>query len=491
MIRPLLIMLLAAMLAGCGTTIDVEPPPEVDSQPADTGQLSRLQVPVTLPLGPVQAAVEREVPKKLWAINRKMDACVPGERVKALGREVKVTPDISCRLEGQVTRGAITLGGRGERITLSMPISAVIAAKDVGGIIKQETATARATVRMTARLSMSEDWTLKPKVDIDYGWREAPGIDILGQRVEFTSRADRELQGVVRQIERQVERELARVDVKSAVEAAWRQGFAVLSLNKENPPVWMTIAPEAVGVDGYAINGREATVRLSLAARTASYVGDRPAAPEAVPLPPRSAGLADPGITMLLPVLADYDELEPVVLRELKELAAKGITLPGAGAVDVEFRSVSIHATENGRLAVGVDAKIVPEGSWWARAYGTVDGMMWLTGLPVNEENSTRIAIRDFALYGESDRRTVNLIGRMLLSPQVQQRIGTVLTEDFHADYDALLADVREAVADLREGPWRIAITVDDVRHGKIAATGAGLYLPVMARGTGTIALAR
>ena len=43
------------------------------------------------------------------------------------------------------------------------------------------------------------------------------------------------------------------------------------------------------------------------------------------------------GLQFYIPVLADYEQLEPVVLRALRKLAAKGITLKGIGAVDAEF----------------------------------------------------------------------------------------------------------------------------------------------------------
>jgi hypothetical protein len=104
------------------------------------------------------------------------------------GANVKVTPDIDCRIVGEVTRGRLALSGSGERLTISLPVNATVAARDVGGILKGKTATASGIVRADVSFALDRNWNASAKVDISYDWREPPGIDFLGQRIEFMKR---------------------------------------------------------------------------------------------------------------------------------------------------------------------------------------------------------------------------------------------------------------------------------------------------------------
>src|SRR5690606_15869506 len=99
-------------------------------------------------------------------------------------------------------------------LTISMPVSATIHARDADGIFKGETATGSAVVRAQVRLSLDERWEPRGKVDISYDWSEPPGIDFLGQRIRFVERADRELVDVIAGLEREVQREVARQQVR-------------------------------------------------------------------------------------------------------------------------------------------------------------------------------------------------------------------------------------------------------------------------------------
>jgi len=473
-------------LAGCSRDAGNPAPPPVNTPAAFPKQSSTIVVPVSAPLADLERRINAATPRTLWQIDKHEDRCVPPKRIKLLGRQVKVTPALGCRIVGTVTRGAIRLGGHGSTLAIDLPVSATISARDVGGIIKRETATGSAMVHATAVLSIDRRWTPVAKVRIAYDWIDPPGIDFLGQRIRFVGKADAKLKGVIAGLERDLPRELAKMRVRDQLAAAWAQSFTAIQLNRDRPPVWMRIAPRRLGFGGYRIGGGRVELVLAAEALTETFVGDRPADPPRTPLPPPARDMGAPGLRFFIPVLADFRQLEPVVERALGKLAAKGIDLAGIGPVDAQFGKVTIYATTGGRLAVGIQATVKPRRG----LLGPTHGEMWLSAIPYNDANSQAVHVRDLRIAGRTDSKAVNLLMALFDDSAVQASIRDGLTHDFAGDYAKVLVAARRAIAAHREGDFVLSADVTDVDNGTLAVTGQGLFLPVRARGVANIRFA-
>jgi hypothetical protein len=473
-------------MGGCHRKTGNPAPPRVDTPPALPTQSSTIVVPVSAPLADLAVQLNARTPTQLWQIDKAEPRCVPAKRVRVLGRTVKVTPQLGCRIVGTVTRGPIRLGGSGNVLTIRLPIRATISARDVGGIIGRETATGAAIVRATARLSVDGNWSPVAKVDIAYDWTEEPGIDFLGQRIRFADKADAKLKGIIAGLERDLPKELAKLRTRDQLAAVWRKGFASIQLNRDRPPAWMRITPRRLGFGGYRIGGGRIELQLAAEALTETFVGDRPADPAPTPLPPAAGAIGPRGLRFFIPVLADYRQLEPVVSRALVKLAAKGITLTGIGPVDAKFGKVTIYATDGGRLAVGVQATVKPRNGMLAPTRGEI----WLSAVPYNDPGSQVVRVRDMRLAGESDSQAVNLLFTLFDDQAVQANIQGSLTHDFARDYRKVLIAAQRAIAGHREGDFVLSATVDSVVNGEIKVTGRGLFLPVQVQGTANIRFA-
>ncbi|KRA84407.1 DUF4403 family protein [Altererythrobacter sp. Root672] len=485
----ILILLVALVLGGCNRQDSLPVPPRSTTVPQFESQNSTLVVPIELSLDDLQRALERKTPHTLWTIDKRNKKCVKGQRVKVFGERLKVTPDIDCRIVGQVTRGAVTLSGSGSRLTITMPIKAVVSARDVGGILKGETATASAKVRADVAFALDPNWNASARVNISYDWAEPPGIDFLGQRIEFAKRADKELAGVIAKLEQEVRQEVARANIKPVLTEAWKQGFTNIQLSSRNPPAWMRITPQGMGLAGYRVDGRKVILTVGVEAKTETFVGDEPPAPTPTPLPRQLANVQDVGLNFFMPVVADYAQLEPVVLRELRKLAAKGIKLEGVGSVNAQFNAVTIYATDDGRLAVGIDADVEPIGERTGVSFGKSKGKVWLTGLPISEADSQVVRIKDLQIFGQTDGMATNLLLRLASSESVLERIAGSLEEDFTKDYDKVLGKAQRAVAGRQEGRFLLSAQIDEVHHDTVQVTGAGLFTPVRVNGRGQIKL--
>ena len=473
---------MTVLLGGCAREGGNPAPPRVTTAPQLPRQSSTIVVPASASLSDIARGLEKGTPQTLWTIDERRPDCVPAQRVDlGIGR-VKVSPALGCRIVGQVVRGPITLAGTGDRLTIAMPVRATLAAEKVGGVAGA-TATGAATVHAVARLGIAGDWQPTAKVDIAYDWREPPGVTILGQRITFARRADAQLQRVIAQLERDLPKELAKLDLRRRLGGVWREAFTTVELSRANPPAWMRVTPRALGFGGYRVADGRLNLTLSAQAVTETFVGDRPADPQPTPLPAPTRVAAKPGLRFFVPVLADYAQLEPVVERTLRRLAARGITLAGVGRVDVEIGKVTVYATTGGRLAVGVKAKVKARNA----SFAATSGEAWLSALPYNLPGSQLVRARDVQLATRTDSAAVDLLVRLFDDAGVQASVASALQHDFAPDYAKVLAKARAAIGERREGDFVLSARVDEVRNGRIAATGAGLFLPVEASGDARI----
>ncbi|MBB5715826.1 DUF4403 family protein [Sphingomonas aerophila] len=469
-------------LAGCHRPPDRAPPRAtgvVEIEP----QTSELDVPISARLATLSAALEEAIPRRLWTIDKPNQACVPSRSVKILFAKIK-TPTLSCHIIGQVTRGPLRLSGKGRILSVTMPIHASVSARDIGHVLHGETAVGDAQVRADTTLDIAPDWSPRGSVDIHYDWTDEPHIDFLGQRIEFTSRADTKLRGVVGRLEQTLPRELARLHVRDQAEAAWRSAFTSLQVNRSRPPVWLRIAPQAMSYGGYRVEGQMLVLRLGMTARTETFVGPRPADPAPTPLPALTK--RRPGtnrVVFALPVIAAYEELEPVLARALAKRASRPFHVPGIGPVLARFAKVTVYGTTGGRIAVGLAFSAATEGG--SPSHGTV----WLTALPINAPNSRRVAFTQLQVSGVTDSTGTNLLLRLANAPTLSTTLSDALTQNFSDDYDKLLTKVSRSISVKRTGSFVIRARIDDVETGQIQALGQGVYLPVRGRGTASVSV--
>ena len=262
------------------------------------------------------------------------------------------------------------------------------------------------------------------------------------------------LKGVIARLEQTLPSELRKLSVHERIDRAWRSAFTSLNLNQANPPVWMRILPQRLSYGGYEIADDRLLLRLGMTARTETFVGPRPPDPPATPLPALSRLDQRLGLVhFAVPVIADYHEIEPVLMRALVKRSARPFEVPGLGPVNARFGSVEIYGTDGGKVAVGVTfAASLPGGK---PSHGTV----WLTAIPVSHENSRKVAFTDLSVAGITDSTGSRLLLKLANAPVLADTIAASLTQNFGRDYDDLLGKIGRALADKRIGDLNCAPT--------------------------------
>ncbi|OHD08862.1 DUF4403 family protein [Sphingopyxis sp. RIFCSPHIGHO2_12_FULL_65_19] len=462
-------------LTACDRQVAVDAPPRATDKAPSPTQTSLIAVPINADTTALKQALERAVPRTLWTINRRERACVKPQEVKLFGKEVKVTPPIACTIVGQVTRGPLRLRGVGDEIIVDVPIRATIRARDVGGVLKGETATGAAMAHARVKIDITPDWRTRGTARISYGWTKAPGIDFLGQRITFTDEADAKLKPVVRDVEREVNREIARIDIRQQASEVWRQSFTALELNRENPPVWMRVTPQRILYGGYRMEGQQMRLNLGLEAITETFVSGRPTDPTPTPLPNMVRAAPKPHLDVRVPVLADYAQLQPVVDRALRKRSARPFVLPKVGPMTVKFGKSTIYGAPGGRIALGVDVAM----RLADRSGEPTHGRIWMTAVPNNTPGSAEVHFTDLSINGDTDGVGGDLLITLGQSPGFAPLIADALTQNFARDLNELQGKIKRAVDQRREGDFVIRTRVDRFETGEIKAYGDGLFLPV------------
>ena len=477
------VLLCVACLAGCDRTPRQAPPRATDTINVPP-QTSTVDVPIVADLDKLARSLEQAIPRRLWSIDKPGQTCLPPKKVKILSAKIK-TPAIQCRITGTVVRGPLVLEGSGKTIIVTMPLHAAISARDVGGVLSRETAEADARVRAVIRLDIARDWSPRGTVSIAYDWTDEPHVDFLGQRIEFTSKADAKLAGVVARLERSLPQELGRLQLREQVAQVWGSAFTSVQLNRANPPVWMRITPRQLSYGGYTISRNRVNLALGLTAVTETFVGDRPPDPQRRPLPDMTRTQPGPGrILFAIPVIADYRQLEPVLAKALVKRSRRPFEVPGVGAVRAQFHQVTIYGTTGGKIAVGLRFSAAAEGGEPSR------GTIWLTATPRNAVNDRRVAFDDLTVASVTDSVRTSLLLKLANTPGISGTVSAALTQNFEKDFDKLFGKITRAIDEKRIGDLIVRARITDVRTGQLKAAGQGVYLPVWGRGTATIGLA-
>lgn len=466
-----LILVLIVMLAGCDRQVSNAAPPRAQPVELQQPQSSRLALPVEADLDLLESRLNARLPTTVLTVDERRKRCLPKSKVR-----------FSCHLVGNVTRGPLTLAGKGSTLKLTMPIRGEIEARDILGFIGTNEAIGRALVTADVRLALSPDWSPKPKVDIRYTWQEEPGVLLAGQRVTFTSLADKELAKLVKTLEAELPRLIAEQHRPDKLQEGWQKAHTVVELNARNPEVWMRVTPKGFGYGGYQIEGRTLRLLLELDAATETFVGSRPADPEPTPLPPLGKLQGDTGFRLMIPVVADWGVLEGELEKALGKLAKKGIPIEG-GRLQPRFGRPTLYATEGGRVAVGLPIDV--KGS-----RGILDsrGQVWLTGKVSNAPDTQNLIVSDLEIAGDAEGLQGSILLTIAQAPEVRAAIADELATNFARDFDKLLGKIHKALTDKRIGAFVLNARITETRNGVIRPLGQGAYLLVEAKGDAKLA---
>ena len=445
---------------------------------------STLAVPFDVNLNTLQALLDDNIPQDLWTIDEPDATCAQPQHVKLLGARIPITPKMHCHITGVARRGTIRLHGAGRVIVADLPILAHVEVAHVGGLVSAH-ADAQAMAHARITLDISRQWRPSGTVSLHYDWTSPPTVDILGQHITFTRKADAKLKPLIARLSRKLPQKLAEMRMRDQIDELWRRGFAVVQLNGNHPPVWLRAVPQSLSYDGYAIVGNTLRLNLGLVALTQAVVGHRPDDPRATPLPDMSPVPVRQGnVRLFVPVIADYAELVPVITRALTKRSARPFVLPGLGTVYARFSHIEVYGASKGRIAVGADIQAIDQDGRIPPTHARI----WFAGVPHNADGSQLVHFSDLSVAGDADNAGGNMALAIANSPAFSDTIADALTQNFTHDYAKLQGKIQKAITQRSFGALRLDARLVATRNEALQPYANGLYMPVWLSGTASLA---
>ena len=334
------------LLAACSRAGSNPKPARVTIETAIPAQSSRIAIPITARLADLEAELNTRIPASFTSTEAHQATCAKGGRAREIGRQ----------FTGMITRGPIRVTGLADGVmALVIPLAGTVDAKKLSRFVGKQPVNAAADVEANVRLDIVGDWHPVAKVSIAYRWTKSPVIDALGRRISLAYAADPLLKQLIARREGSVPDALEKLQPRAQLDAAWQRGFTVVPVS-DNPAIWLRVTPQRLLFANYTIADGVLTLGVGATARMETFVGVRPDDPAMTALPP-PAPIAPDSVSAFrahVPVIADYAGLETLVAAALQQVESPPLVVRGLGSVQPEFGDVSIHATEGGRLAIGL-----------------------------------------------------------------------------------------------------------------------------------------
>lgn len=482
-------------LSGCSQDGSNDPPPKSNLPIKLESRPSTVAIPISASIADLQVKLNEQVPNPILPIDQEKDNCIParytrvcviwiprpGEDYCGGRKDIQVSPNISCRIKGEVSRGQITLSGEGQTLRMAMPVSVRVSAKDIGGVIRSPNATGSVDVRASVAIDIDENWSPTAAVSADYSWNDKIGVDILGQRITFSSKVDPKLKNAIDQFQGSIPAQIEAIGLKERLSEAWTKGFAAIQLS-DKPSAWLRFTPSAVGYSGYEVSNGE--IRLSLLAKgvTETFLGPKPTDPRPTPLPKLVKDLPPEGFKFFLPIIASYNTLEEEAEKALRIGEEQTFDVPTIGKVKVTFSNVTVYQTVNGALAIGVEMNANPPNEFF-----DTKGTVWLSAVPRIDNKNRVAAVDNIRFVSRTDNESFDLLASILGLPIVNSRVKRAMTYDFNQKYATALTRANTALK--REIAENLFLDgeITNAYVDRIVATPEGLYLGLEVTGTAAL----
>ena len=450
--------------------ITIPPKTAFDVPVSNVPHASTIALAARIDLREVQAELDAAIPPIIADFSGERGGCL---RARKLG--IKIS--IGCRWNGQVTRrGPLSLSGAGEALNFSIPVHAWVTVRNRSGPTVRQTVRADFTVTATARPTIGSEWNLDPNMSFELKWDKKPTIRLFNLiDISITRHVEPTVKEQLREIESKFKEQVTRLRLRETVRQMWEAAHEPIRVSEE-PDIWLSLAPQAVGFSGIRVKDNVLTLKLGMKSESTTMVGKSPTAPDASPLPQlEEYSIDDPvGFLLRLPVIVQYDALRRAVEVALRA-GEQWMPIDSSGIL-LTIEQVEVYPS-NPNLVVGLHFTAdLPNKILDTR------GVVYLHGkLEIDNENKM-LRVEEFGLTAATDNALANA-ANLIFGEALRKQIQDALVIDFRSDYERLLVDVRQDLnRDLDRGV-SISGNLNSIRAGEVLVLEKGLRLISLADG--------
>ena len=486
--RILIFLLLSVLAAGLyllirppGTALQLAPPPPTPPAPAlgsaPTASVSRVFLPIDVPLTAIHARLEREVPVVFQG-----QSSDPVQN-KAI---------IEDSLRWTARRGPIQLAGADGRLTLRVAAvgDAQVQGKvralrgSIGKLLRRATggasdvpfsvhADAVATLTGSFEPILRPDWRVEPNV--------TARVEVQRAELPIAGVATVDLRPTVRMaLQRKVDQQLARLEqrltqdrrLRQFAASAWTQLHRIQAVS-DDPRSWLVVRPVGIAATPVVIDPDAVRLGLEVSAETRIVVADVAPPNPVSPLPALAMTRATAGyVDINMMAIASWERLNRELQARLVEQQ-----LTGSDGTQLRIKDARVEPWGDGiLLTLDLDAR---RGRWYHAS-----GRVYLTGRPRLDVDSQGLQLDelDFAL---ETKNTLVAVARWLMEPTILEELRKRASVDLAPHIqraERIAADAIDRF--VQEGHENIQLTAQlrDIRVSSLAVTEDSLQIALNAR---------
>jgi hypothetical protein len=411
--------------------------------------VSRVDLPIEIPLDVLRASVEARTPPEFSGSKR---APIPGAALswRVVRGPIALAGDGSW-IEGRATlTGAARVEGVPGGLGRLLDGLGRVRAPLLGGIDARVHLAGSLTLRATPRLR--PDWRIDPDVEPRLAIDSASIPLVAGVRLDVSDVVADAMAPQMTALKRRIDA-LGETDVlERAAREAWTALCAAHPVPLPSPPegaapppLWLILRPVEATASQPDIDAEALTTHVGVAAE--ARLADSREAPDCGPLPPLVVRAPAPGVSLALRVAARHETLSA---QAEAHLLGRGVDL-GAGTATAIPRAVRISGAP-GRLRAEIDADVTPAGIL-RRLVGTTAVAVRIMATPVLDADGRRIVLRDSVVEARLED-WLNLAGWIVWAAQgrIVDGLEAAAVLDLEALSQAAAAESDRLTAALNEG---------------------------------------
>lgn len=456
---------------------------------ANETQLSSLSMPIAVSLAKLERLANERLPSRLATIRENDRVCVESKwlktRIPFTGEwlKTKVTPAIKCDIVGYVDRrGNLSVSGNEHSITISIPLHASISARDIGGVIASETATADVTIFVTGTPGLDSDWNPVLELETDFRWDNRPTLELFGfVDVTIGSKVEPRLRERLERLEDEVGEMLPALGVRERVAKAWREIQDPVRLS-ESPEAYLLFRPARVGFSGIQIAENRLRTYVGVEGNTNVVIGPKPSVEPVQLQPVELIDGADPGFSLNVPVFIHEEELQNTVDDRLGD----GITVDvPSGAFRASEFTISLSGDQGIRAFAEVELESTKS---WLNVIDVFDWMSFSGTAEITLEveldgEDNLVRAKSFRLDSDTNSDLADALVDVLDLPIVRRSLVHLLQYDYAELASAAMVAANDALNRSSSEGVDISGAMDRVGAAKLEVRDELLLLQVFGSG--------
>ncbi len=387
----LVAVMMAACLAGCERPADLTAKPTEIAEPLQVESTpAAIYVSAPVNLGKTEDEIARLLPSDIVPITRRL----PRAACQTKGPKQVC---LDARLWGRIQRdGQAKLTGTPQGLELKIPLRYEFTVQPVGAGAATPVA-GKLEVSASYALTIDERWQASLKLGQGFTWPQGAKIKVLDGETSFQAEVEAVLSRKLDKLSPAAVAGLVPENLRSEVDLVWRYLHYPVALSPDRQ-IWIRGTPVGLRFGGLAVAAGGFELRMAIAAKLQTYVGDRPAPLPPSPTLPLGAGAEPGGGGILLPAEVSYEAMAASASKRLPAVPVSADARAPGGQPSVS--AVGFFPAGK-RLAVGVHLTLPANGAWFSGR-----GVAYYLATPALKPGHPEIVLTQCESFGSSSKQS-------------------------------------------------------------------------------------